>query len=284
MFGLTRDERERALARLDHFGEPVLTALSLLLVVLLTAPLVTPLAPETVRLFGAIELAIWIVFALTLAVRTILSTRRLPYLLQHWLGIAMVALPPLPLLWAAAAVARSIVGMRRIFAVKGLGYLLAAGALVVAVGAVMVLEVERQSAFRTIRSLDDAVWWAISTVTTVGYGDYYPTTSAGRGVGIALMLLGIALFGAATARMAAYFVGGAEDARMRETRELLHRLDRIERRLAVLVGDDELDGACPPGTDRRAAAPTAPDQGNGRTSAPVSAERTAGTAPPSPPA
>ena len=281
MFGLTRDERERALARLDHFSEPVLTALSLLLVVLLTAPMVTPLAPETVRLFGAIELAIWVVFALTLAVRTILATRRLTYLLEHWLSIAMVVLAPAPLLWAAAAVARSIVGMRRIFAVKGLGYLLAAGALVVAVGAVMVLEVERQSAYRTIRSLDDAVWWAISTVTTVGYGDYYPTTSAGRGVGIALMLLGIALFGAATARMAAFFVGGAEDARMRENRELLRRLDRIERRLAVLAGEEETDGTCPPGTDchRAAAAPA-----NGRTVAPLSAERTAGTAPPSPPA
>jgi len=275
MFGLTRDERERALARLDHFGEPVLTALALLLVILLVAPLVTPLEPHTMRLFGAAEVAIWAVFALSLLIRATLSTRRLPYLAQHWLSIAMVVLPPLPLAWTAAAVGRSIVGMRRVLAVKGLGYLLVAATLVVAVAAGMVVEVERQSAFRTIRTLDDAVWWAVSTVTTVGYGDYYPTTTAGRAVGIALMLLGIALFGAATARMAAYFVGGAEDARMRETRELLHRLDRIERRLAVLAGDlEEADGACAPGAAC-----------NGRPARPaVSAEPAVGTVPPSPPA
>jgi hypothetical protein len=45
------------------------------------------------------------------------------------------------------------------------------------------------------RSIPDALWRAVTTVTTVGYGGRFPTTPAGRGVGIALMLVGIALFG-----------------------------------------------------------------------------------------
>ena len=58
----------------------------------------------------------------------------------------------------------------------------------------------------TIDSLGDALWWAITTVTTVGYGDMFPVTPAGRGIAAFLMLSGIALFGVLTANIAAFFV------------------------------------------------------------------------------
>ena len=53
----------------------------------------------------------------------------------------------------------------------------------------------------TIRTWPDALWWSITTVTTVGYGDKVPVTRAGRGVAVILMLTGIALLGVITASL-----------------------------------------------------------------------------------
>ena len=65
------------------------------------------------------------------------------------------------------------------------------------------LEVDRNAG---IKDLFDAVWWAFSTVTTVGYGDLVPVTSAGRFVSILLMLMGTGLFVAHTALLASVFL------------------------------------------------------------------------------
>jgi voltage-gated potassium channel len=72
--------------------------------------------------------------------------------------------------------------------------------------AVAVLDAERGQPDANIRSFGDAAWWATTTITTVGYGDRYPTTTAGRIAGVGLMLGGIALLGVVTAALASWFV------------------------------------------------------------------------------
>lgn len=57
-----------------------------------------------------------------------------------------------------------------------------------------------------VNSLWDSFWWTIVTITTVGYGDIYPVTTAGRILAIALMLGGIATFSSITAAIAAYAI------------------------------------------------------------------------------
>jgi voltage-gated potassium channel len=59
--------------------------------------------------------------------------------------------------------------------------------------ALAVLDVERSSADANIADLGDAIWWAVTTMTTVGYGYHYPVTGIGRLVGFGLMVGGIAL-------------------------------------------------------------------------------------------
>ena len=58
-----------------------------------------------------------------------------------------------------------------------------------------------------IRSANDAVWWAFATITTVGYGDRYPTTAEGRVVAMVLMTAGVGLFGTFSAFLATWFIG-----------------------------------------------------------------------------
>ena len=78
----------------------------------------------------------------------------------------------------------------------------------------------------------DALWWALSTITTVGYGDVYPVTAAGRGVAVFLMLTGISLVGLLTARVAAFLVEeGEQETELPKLDEILVRLERIERQV-----------------------------------------------------
>ena len=83
------------------------------------------------------------------------------------------------------------------------------------------------------------LWWAVQTVTTVGYGDVTPTTPAGRGIGTIVMLTGIAFVTVVTAAITAVFVESARS-RLRAAgdkeqddrhTEILERLERIEARL-----------------------------------------------------
>lgn len=62
-----------------------------------------------------------------------------------------------------------------------------------------------------IRTADDAVWWAFATITTVGYGDLYPVTAAGRVVAAVLMTAGVGLFGVFSATLAAWFLAPEDD-------------------------------------------------------------------------
>ena len=78
----------------------------------------------------------------------------------------------------------------------------------------------------------DAVWWAITTITTVGYGDRYPTTIEGRTVAVLLMMGGVGLFGTFSGLLASWFVG-KDDEHAREVallrQEIRDLRDLIQR-------------------------------------------------------
>jgi voltage-gated potassium channel len=80
-------------------------------------------------------------------------------------------------------------------------------------------------------SMWDGVWWAVVTVTTVGYGDFYPSDVEGRLIGIAVMLLGIGFISVLTATIASQFIQNDTN-----SNELLETLRRIETDVAELKG------------------------------------------------
>jgi voltage-gated potassium channel len=88
-----------------------------------------------------------------------------------------------------------------------------------------------------IQSFGGALWWALATVTSVGYGDVYPVTPAGRTVAFVVMVVGITVFGVLTAGIAAYFVeSSAEEGRGGDERLdlILEKLDSLEERVEEL--------------------------------------------------
>jgi voltage-gated potassium channel len=88
-------------------------------------------------------------------------------------------------------------------------------------------------------TLGEAMWWAVQTVTTVGYGDVTPRDTVGRVIGAVVMLAGIAFVTVVTAAITAAFIEGArrrlgapaERPLGEALQELAERLERIERRL-----------------------------------------------------
>jgi voltage-gated potassium channel len=79
--------------------------------------------------------------------------------------------------------------------------------------------VERDAPGSNIRTAEDALWWAYVTITTVGYGDKYPVTSEGRIIAVALITVGVGLFGTFTAFVASWFVEKREEEEEKKNEE-----------------------------------------------------------------
>jgi voltage-gated potassium channel len=114
----------------------------------------------------------------------------------------------------------------------GVGSVLFGAILLVAFSSVSVLICERQPD-ANIKTAEDALWWSVTTLSTVGYGDKYPTTTEGRVVGIILMVAGVSMFGCLSGLAASFFLGEQEKSQP-EMKEVLARLDEIRAKLDAL--------------------------------------------------
>jgi voltage-gated potassium channel len=95
-----------------------------------------------------------------------------------------------------------------------------------------------QSAFSAgeFTSLWDGVWWAVVTVTTVGYGDLYPKTVQGRLIGMVLMFVGIGFLSLLTAAVASRFVRQDTGDELSEVIQSLERLEADLREIKAKLG------------------------------------------------
>ncbi len=95
-----------------------------------------------------------------------------------------------------------------------------------------------------IKTAEDAVWWSVSTFTTVGYGDKYPVTSEGRVLGMILMVAGMGMFGGISGLATSLFLGGT-DRKSADTRAILAKLDLLHAKLDVLSAERKTPKAGP---------------------------------------
>lgn len=118
--------------------------------------------------------------------------------------------------------------------------LLMIAVLVLQFGSVWMLRIEQYQSDANITSASDALWYVIVTISTVGYGDQYPVTNAGRVLGTSIIVLGVGIFGTLTGYLANAFIApkkktaeeeaeddAARDAEMGRDAELHERVDQL---------------------------------------------------------
>jgi voltage-gated potassium channel len=100
--------------------------------------------------------------------------------------------------------------------------------------AILQLEVVPSS---NIQDADDALWWSIVTITTVGYGDHFPVTPGGKILAFALMAIGIGLFGTLTAVIASKFIAADQNQAPGEIQELSEKVEALRMDIRELISD-----------------------------------------------
>lgn len=94
-----------------------------------------------------------------------------------------------------------------------------------------ILICEQPDSQANIKSADDAVWWSVTTLTTVGYGDKYPVTAEGRLLAMVVMVSGMGLFGGLSGLAASFFIGNREKTIVAEESKILKRLEQLEAKI-----------------------------------------------------
>lgn len=255
MRSLARDQE--AFDRFSAAVELPLTILALLWLPVLVLPYVMHLSPEVTDTFEAIDYFVWAAFVVEYLTKLYLVPTRKVWFRHNLLSLAVIALPMLRPLRAArllrllnlgrvgVVLANALRRSKEMLTHKGLHFVLLTVLVIIFVCAGLVLSFESHAKGSNIHSFSDALWWAVVTVTTVGYGDKFPVTAGGRGVAVVLMIVGIGLIGVLTATVASYFVEQSND---EDTADVVARLDRIEGMLARLMAerDEAPDGRALP--------------------------------------
>lgn len=151
----------------------------------------------------------WAMFVVDYFARLLLAGNKWRWFSRHLLDLAIVALPilrPLRLvrLLTLLAIFQRVAG--KTLRGRVVVYTAVSTVLLVFVSALAMLEAEHHYPDASITTFGDALWWACTTITTVGYGDRYPVSFTGRCIAVALMLGGIALLGTITATIASWLV------------------------------------------------------------------------------
>lgn len=241
----------------DRFAAAVDTPLlvvSILWLPVLIIPLVSHPSTSLSDALDGIDYTVWALFAVEYLTKLYLAPHRLRFVRSHLVDLVVIAVPflrplrlarLLRLLRLARVVTTAAAVLRRgrsVMTHRGLHFVLLAVTILVFVLAGAELAFERVAPGANIHDYGDALWWAVVTATTVGYGDRYPVTAAGRGVAVILMLVGIGLVGVVTATVASYFIEQRqrEDPRLAVLEERLARMESMLEEL-VSVHDDHRD-------------------------------------------
>ena len=191
------------------------------------------LQPVDRWLIDAINVVVLVAFAVDYLVELTLASDRRAYVRHEWTSLLIVVTQGLAVLPALGplGVFRALRGVRGLRAAAALARLLAIGGVVaaesrsylrrnagrIALGAAGLTWLTSAAAFTLaedvgeggrIDSFFDALWWSTATITTVGYGDVFPVTTAGRIVGGFTMVVGISTFAVVTAKIAEWLVRG----------------------------------------------------------------------------
>ncbi len=183
-----------------------------------------------------LDWTIWGAFALELVVMLVLVPQRWEWLRSHPVELAIVVLTPpfLPATMQATRVLRLLRLLRllpamrfarRLFTTDGVRFAALIAFLTAVGGGTAFASVERHV------SPWDGVWWAMTTMATVGYGDIYPHTNAGRAIAIAVMVAGIGFGTIVIGAVAQRFLATEIEAEVERIEAVEHSAEAVEAQL-----------------------------------------------------
>ena len=189
--------------------------------------------------------AIWVLWALFFVdyfITLMTAENRSRWFIRNLHELAILVLPflrPLRLLRVITLV--RVINKAAGAALRGkiIFYVTGSSILLIYTGALAVLDAEKNEPGANITTMGDALWWALTTITTVGYGDHYPVTDIGHLVAAGLMLGGIAVLSVVTASVASWLVEAvsqeqAPDA-ITEIQALTHQVNQLSQQIETLT-------------------------------------------------
>ncbi len=197
-------------------GVSILSVLNLLLVGLVRSP-------DIDQVFVIMDSLLTLVFLLDLLRRLVVAQDRRRYLTKGYGWVDVIAVFPVLRILRVLRIVRMIRVMRRLGgplqafkaffsnrAAGGLLSVLLVAILVLEFGSLAILSVERGQPESNIHTASDAAWYLLVTMSTVGYGDHYPVTDAGRIIGSLIIVVGVGVFGTLTGFLANAFLAPRE--------------------------------------------------------------------------
>ena len=238
---------EIQLHHFEHRSAIPMLILSICFVPVLIIPMLLDLTPKELEIVRIWDHALWGVFVMEYTARFYLARNRLRFVFGNLIDLAIIALPLLRPLRVVSNVRILQAGRIVLAGFRGrkLGdsivnhHSVTATAFVIAsltvTAAAMVYNVERYAPHSKIHSVGDAFWWAIVTVSTVGYGDFYPVTTEGRLIAGCLMFVGVSTSALIAAAFASVFIKVRNEEEFDpKLAALAQRLDRIDHLLIRL--------------------------------------------------
>ncbi|RSD32085.1 potassium channel family protein [Vibrio pectenicida] len=226
--------------------------LSFMALFVISALLFFPLKEPTRQVLISLDFVICSIFLLQLTIDWIRSANRLQYIKRHWIdfiaSIPMVEplrfarlfhiLRVILVIRSSRSLVKQLMINRRETTLASILLLMV---ILLTIGSSIMLFLESKSPDANIQTGGDAIWWALVTISTVGYGDHFPVTNAGKILASGLIICGVGIFGMISGLITSLITSPTEvQAQRSENKERL-LLEVLEQQQEILKRLESLE-------------------------------------------
>jgi voltage-gated potassium channel len=225
----------------------VVLILSLFVLVSMVTDAAMELPTEVSRMLQSFDNVVCGVFLLDFVIRLRQSTDKVRFMKWGWIDL-IASIPNVDVLrWGRAVrilriirILRGVRSFHKVLAItfrhkvkSGLGALLTTSLLLITFASLAILMCETGEG-ANIKTAEDALWWSVTTITTVGYGDRYPVSTEGRVLAMVLMAAGVGLFGTLSGIIALFFLGSEDQSSNKEIEALTAEIKILQKEVVQL--------------------------------------------------